>query len=151
MTSINYIKGDATRPIGEGTKYLVHICSNGNVWGKGFVLTISRKWKKPEKVHRSRDSYPLGAVTLIKVEKDLYIGNMIAQNGINRRGQRPIQRVDYEALRSCFRKIRKKIGDNNISIHMPRIGTGLGCGKWEIVEKIITKELQGLKIYVYTL
>lgn len=32
---IDYIKGGATAPIGDGTKLLVHICNDIGKWGKG--------------------------------------------------------------------------------------------------------------------
>lgn len=40
---INYIKGDATQPIKDGNKIIVHICNDIGGWGKEFVTAISYK------------------------------------------------------------------------------------------------------------
>jgi hypothetical protein len=42
---INYLKGDATNPLGPGKKALLHICNTTGTWGKGFVLALSKRWK----------------------------------------------------------------------------------------------------------
>jgi hypothetical protein len=44
---ISYLKGDATNPLGQGTKAIAHICNSTGSWGKGFVLALSKRWKKP--------------------------------------------------------------------------------------------------------
>ncbi len=44
MIQINYVKGDATAPIGIGNKIIVHICNDIGRWGKGFVMALSKKW-----------------------------------------------------------------------------------------------------------
>lgn len=46
MININYIKGDATQPIGENNKIIAHICNNEGKWGVGFVLAVSKKMEK---------------------------------------------------------------------------------------------------------
>jgi hypothetical protein len=35
--SINFIVGDATTPIGDGLKIIVHVCNDIGGWGRGFV------------------------------------------------------------------------------------------------------------------
>jgi O-acetyl-ADP-ribose deacetylase (regulator of RNase III) len=52
MTSIHYVRGDATRPQGEGTKIIVHCCNTVGAWGRGFVLALSRRWLSPERAYR---------------------------------------------------------------------------------------------------
>ena len=34
---INYLKGDATVPLGDGPKIIVHVCNDIGEWGKGFA------------------------------------------------------------------------------------------------------------------
>lgn len=43
MKDIQYKKGDATNPIDNGNKVIVHICNDIGAWGKGFVMAISKK------------------------------------------------------------------------------------------------------------
>ena len=42
---INFVVGDATAPIGNGHKFIVHCCNNQGGWGSGFVLALNRRWK----------------------------------------------------------------------------------------------------------
>lgn len=169
MNSINYIKGDATLPINGGIKIIVHICNNIGAWGSGFVVSLSNKWKLPEEQYKlwnteeyfipssnvqSYDggiyncSFFLGNVQFVKVEDDIWVANMIAQcNDIITEDN---VLVDYTALKECLYKVN--IFSDNIkdsTIHMPRIGCGIGRGKWEIVENIIHNSLINKKITVY--
>ncbi len=49
---INYIVGDATNPIGDGNKIIVHCCNNVGAWGRGFVKALSDKFPKSEHMYR---------------------------------------------------------------------------------------------------
>lgn len=53
MKDIIYLKGDATKPIGDGLKIITHVCNNRGGWGKGFVKALSKKWKQPELNYRN--------------------------------------------------------------------------------------------------
>lgn len=44
MPSIAYRVGDATQPVGDGPKILVHVCNDIGAWGRGFVVALSRRW-----------------------------------------------------------------------------------------------------------
>ena len=44
MLNINYVIGDATQPIGDGAKIIVHVCNDIGGWGRGFVLALTKKW-----------------------------------------------------------------------------------------------------------
>ena len=49
---INYLVGDATRPVGEGVKLIIHCCNDIGAWGAGFVVALSKRWEGPEKCYR---------------------------------------------------------------------------------------------------
>ncbi|EZH73227.1 Appr-1-p processing protein [Aquimarina atlantica] len=155
MKTITYLKGDATIPQAKGIKIIVHICNDLGGWGKGFVLAISKKWTEPEKAYRkwyrdrANNDFELGAVQLIQVSEELYVGNMIGQQGIKiKKNEVPIR---YEAVKQCLEQIAIKAKQLNASIHMPRIGCGLAGGKWKMIEPIITNTLleKQLDVYVY--
>lgn len=153
MESISYIKGDATAPIGNGKKLIVHICNDIGGWGKGFVLAISKKWKKPEQKYRewfkSQQNFELGEVQFVYLDSDLSIANMIGQHKIKRlNGEIPIR---YEVLEKCLSKVANYSKENDFSVHIPRIGCGLACGNWNTIEQIILKELieENIKVTVY--
>ena len=73
---IKYVVGDATQPIGDGPKIIVHIVNDIGAWGSGFVLALSSRWSTPEQSYRSwwsRSDVPfnLGEVQIVKVEDEI--------------------------------------------------------------------------------
>ena len=146
---MNYINGDATKPIGDGDKIIVHICNNLGKWGAGFVLAISKKWSEPRQEYLKLIKYKLGHVQIVQVSDDIYVANMICQNGINGKNKIFKNRVDYDALERCIRKVYKFAKQNNMSIHMPLIGAGLAGGDWNKIENIIEKHISNVNTYVY--
>ena len=154
MNEINYIKGDATNPIGTGNKIIVHICNDIGGWGKGFVMALSKKWKQPEKEYRSwyksQKGFELGKVQLVQIEDDIWVANLIGQHKIRRdeSGNPPIR---YAAIKLGMVEVQRLAKSLNASVHMPRIGCGLAGGKWNQIEPIIDHELisSGIKATVY--
>ena len=153
--SINYVKGDATEPVGEGIKFIVHICNDIGAWGAGFVLAISAKWKSPEIKYKawahSKLKFNLGNIQWNQVEDDIYVVNMIAQHKVGfDNGEPPIR---YSALNDCLFKVGNTAQRLKASVHMPRIGCGLAGGKWEKVESIIDAALlsRNIDVTVYDL
>jgi O-acetyl-ADP-ribose deacetylase (regulator of RNase III) len=155
---IHYIKGDATDPSSRPA-IIAHVVNDVGAWGRGFVLAISKRWKKPELMYRawymaSRSwigeagtGFRLGATQLIDVEPSIKVANMVAQHGIGRNaGYVPLQ---YDALRECLRKLRLAASLYGSSVHMPRIGCGLAGGSWDVVGPIVERELDGVDVTVY--
>lgn len=172
---INFVNGDATNMNYNGTKILVHVCNDIGAWGAGFVLAISKKWKEPEKEYKkwhkekffndneilkgqrikednssSENSFKLGNVQFVKVENDIWVGNMIGQRDI-RRGIAGIPPVRYPAIRMCLERVANFATINNATVHMPKIGCGLAGGQWNIVEEIINETLisNNINTFVY--
>ncbi|BEV05198.1 macro domain-containing protein [Chryseobacterium gambrini] len=152
MKTIKYLKGDATNPQVEGNKIIAHICNDIGGWGKGFVLAISNRWKKPENEYRKwfqdAENFNLGEIQTIQVEEDIWICNMIAQHKIktNSKGISPIR---YESVEKCLEKLSDEAKKLNAGVHMPRIGCGLAGGKWEEIEPIIERTLLKINIEVF--
>lgn len=148
---IQYVVGDATRPQGEGSKIIAHVCNDRGGWGAGFVVALSRRWWKPESAYRravENHSLVLGDVHFVQnVESDLMVANMIAQAGYNQPGSDTIP-LRYEALKECLQKVADYANYHGASVHMPRIGCGLAGGKWAEVEKLIDASLIALKVPV---
>lgn len=152
---IEYVRGDATTPLGKGTKVIAHVCNDLGGWGKGFVLAISRRWPEPEAAfrrwHRDRagNDFGLGAVQFVQVGRLLWVANMVGQRGI-RTGSKGVP-VRYAALDTALGAVAARAGELGASVHMPRIGCGLAGGKWERVEPLITARLveAGVRVTVY--
>jgi hypothetical protein len=94
--------------------------------------------------------HSLGFMQLIRVEPGIFVANMCAQHGISYTGE---QTVSYTALTECLHKLIHHLGDDNYSMHMPRIGAGLGGGSWHRIEQIIEETLcaHDIPVYVYDL
>lgn len=131
---INYVIGDATQPQGTGNKIIVHVCNDIGAWGAGFVLAISKRWSEPEAAYRKAASrgLTLGEVQYVRVEDDIFVGNMVAQQGIgyDSDGRPPIR---YYELSKCLMDVNTMALASKSTVHMPRIGCGLAGGKWEDV------------------
>jgi O-acetyl-ADP-ribose deacetylase (regulator of RNase III) len=151
MKDIQYTKGDATAPQSEENKIIVHICNDIGGWGKGFVMAISKRWKKPENQYRewfkSKNGFELGKVQFVQVEENLWVANLIGQHKINKdeNGNAPIR---YDAIEQGLQQVTSFAKENKASIHMPRIGCGLAGGKWEMIELIILTTLSDNNVEV---
>lgn len=155
MAAVRYLTGDATDPVGDDPKILVHVCNDVGAWGKGFVLAISKRWKEPEKRFKewfkSETDFGLGEVQFVRVRPDLEVANLIGQVGLrSRKGVPPIR---YEALEAGLSRVAEPALKQGASVHMPRIGCGLAGGEWNQVEQIIESTLlsQGIEVVVYDL
>jgi O-acetyl-ADP-ribose deacetylase (regulator of RNase III) len=155
MTSVNFITGDATQPVGDGPKVLVHVCNDRGGWGKGFVVAISKRWVEPEAAYRRWHTeggdppFELGSVQFVKVEQNVWVANLIGQHGIARSGGKPP--VRYEAIQDGLARVAAFALQHQATIHMPRIGCGLAGGRWEEIEPILHTTLidAGIAVTVY--
>ena len=164
---IIYLKGDATNPIGDGPRAIIHICNNSGGWGAGFVLALSKKWSQPEaqyrKWHRYRSDlefgpFALGNIAWVQVEPNLWVVNMIAQEGYGSRGtfrHKPEGDLSiplrYEALRNCLAKVALEAKHLGVTIHGPRLGSGLAGGSWPMIESFINESLSAFSVHIYDL
>ncbi len=155
MTTITYLKGDATSPQARGNKIIGHVCNDIGAWGKGFVMAISARWPEPEKEYRkwhrtrAQNNFALGEIQLISVEKYVCVANMIGQHGI-KTGSKGVP-IRYEAIEACLEKLAQEALEKEASVHLPRIGCGLAGGTWVKIEPLITKTLltQDILVFVY--
>ena len=147
---IQYIQGDAL--LGGGNRVIAHVCNDQGVWGAGFVLNLSARWPGPEKHYRKAHGegrINLGYVQLVGVSKSIMVANMVAQT----LDMTPV-RVKYDYLDDCIRKVGdltevlSQSSRGNWEVHMPRIGTGLGGGSWDMIEPIIFRRLDARNIPV---
>jgi hypothetical protein len=150
MIPIIYLNGDVTKPTNDGRKLLVHIVNSKGGWGAGFVLSISRCWKEPELEYRqwfkSKKGFELGNIQFVKVESDIVIVNMLAQDGYGEDGKPPIR---YDALEKCLEKVGIAAIKNKASVIGPKIGSGLAKGKWDIIESLIIKTISSKDVPVF--
>jgi len=163
---IHYLIGDATEPHGHGHKIVAHVCNDIGAWGRGFVLSLSRKWPEPEAVYRrwyqEQDEtnindmsinvrLELGQTVNVIVDKtadnQIFVANMVAQMGIMAKDG--IEPIRYDALHKCLNDVAANARKFPATVHMPRIGCGLAGGEWKKVEAIINEVMSDIDVYVY--
>lgn len=152
---ITYLKGDATKPIGEGRKIIPHVVNDIGAWGAGFVLALSKRWPKTRKDYidwykNGGDAFALGKIHSTLVENgEILVVHMCAQHdvGLDELGKPPIR---YDALENCLESIAKDANPGD-SIHGPRFGSGLSCGNWQTIEKLINKHWKDIPVFIYDL
>lgn len=132
--------GDATLPISTHV-VIVHVCNNVGAWGAGFVIPLGKRYPEAResyyKMHKDYETI-LGAVQFVKVEdNEVYVANMIGQDNI----QQNVPPVRYEAIREGLGKVRDFCIEKGLQVQMPKIGSGLAGGNWEIISDIIKSEL----------
>ena len=155
MKDIIYIKGDATAPIGDDNKLLIHCSNDEGGWGRGFVLALSKKWKEPERQYRqwyrSKNGFKLGKVQFVKVEKDIVVCNMIGQHKTKTIGKVPP--IRYGAIAKCLESVMVAAKKNNASVHAPRFGSALAGGSWDKIKELIIEHLSShdIQITIYDL
>lgn len=153
---MNYLEtpGDATLPMSTHV-VIVHVCNNIGGWGAGFVLPLAARYpiarESYRKMHRDYETV-LGAVQFVKVEEDeVYVANLIGQDDIHYKENVPP--VRYEAIREGLRKVREFCKEKGLQVQMPKIGSGLAGGDWNIVSQIVREELslQSVPVTVFTI
>lgn len=154
MTKIIYRIGDATAPIANGQKVIAHICNNVGAWGAGFVMALSRKWDGPEKMYRliPKDKLKLGTLLYVRVEEDIVVANMIAQDDIISRTKSTNKKspIRYDALVDNLITLNEHCINTNSTLHLPRIGAGLAGGNWSAISALIEEHIT-VPVYVYDL
>jgi hypothetical protein len=126
---LNYVKGDATAPQGDGLKLVVHCCNNIGAWGAGFVMAISNKWPAPYEQYfnwMSKKEIEEGTVTgppklgecqFVPVEDNIIIVNMVGQEGTASKtvwpstSRVPVVKppIRYEAIQKCLQKVAVQV------------------------------------------
>ena len=154
---VNYVKGDATKPQGDGQKIIAHIVNDEGLWGAGFVLAVDKLSPIPRNLYLRDYEYwtfiPLGQIQMSSVghkKPDIMVCNMVAQHRTIRTIEKPIC---YKSLEAALNLLAEEAIEMDASVHMPRIGAGLARGDWNVIESIIdrTLTLRDISVTVYDL
>ena len=157
LPNIEYVVGDALKPRGSGRKVIAHVVNDATPrWaGGGFAAAVKRNWPDVQDdfkhwVFTSKANFSLGAIRVHEHTPDLSVLSMVAQHGY---GPSDRPRIRYASLESCLRQLAEYAGEEDRSIHMPKIGTGHAAGKWTVIEELIEQLVcsKGLKVFIYQL
>jgi len=123
---------------------IVHGCNCFHCMGAGIADTIAKEFPQAMMIDQSTlygDENKLGTLSWTTLDRKppLVIVNAYTQYEYTRNKVD----VDYDALRECFKAIKKEFGGNGNRIGYPLIGAGLAGGDWNVISKIIDEELDG--------
>lgn len=163
--SVNYVIGDATKPIQTAKQkhVIAHCCNNIGAWGRGFVLAVSALSPLPEKRYKAwhhgeiGTEFKPGMVQIVPIpDSNLVVANIIGQDGIRPKRDcagNMIPPILYDDLEVGLRKTAMWASRHNADIHTPRIGCGLAGGDWSIIKDILerTSVSFGINIFFYDL
>ncbi|MEZ6062404.1 MAG: macro domain-containing protein [Planctomycetaceae bacterium] len=154
---IQYVEGDATRPITTAPWVIAHVCNDIGKWGRGFVVPLGKAWPLAKDAYLramspQQDRLPLGHCQFVEVADDCWVANMIAQRGV-RTKKTVVPPLRLESLGESLAAVRTFATDHGASVHMPRIGTGLAGGHWSDIERLLlqTFEKSEVPVFVYDL
>ena len=155
--TINYLRGDATRPRGDGFHLICHVVNDRTPrWGGGgFAQVVRRRFPEIQEDFISwsqthRGEFALGHARFFPVDESLAVFSMICQKGY---GPSLRPRIRYSALKACLDQLAVVAKEREASVHMPRIGCGQAGGSWDIVSELVEESLccQGILVTVYDL
>ncbi|CAN5358772.1 hypothetical protein BH11PLA2_BH11PLA2_38340 [soil metagenome] len=122
---------------------IVHGCNCQCAMGRGIALTIKNQFPQAyaaDLATTKGDRFKLGSFTsaaVTRADGSFTIVNAYTQ--FDYKGEGVL--VDYGALRSAFRQVKKQFTRQRIGY--PKIGAGLARGDWSQIASIIDEELAG--------
>ena len=143
------LKGDIlTAPSG----IVVQGCNAQGVMGSGLALQIKTLFPDVFKEYKSKHESSgllLGDVVICppKPPRNIWIANAITQEFYGRNPN--VRYVDYDAVRTSFSVIADLARRENLEVHYPQIGAGLGNGDWGVLSKIIEEKLDGIPSFFW--
>ena len=133
---------------------IIQGCNCFNTMGAGLAKEIKEKmpevWQVDQETQKG-NIQKLGNFSFVHYkELNLRVLNCYTQYRYGRNHEDGDEMpVDYEAITLCLRKINNLFPGK--SIGLPLIGCGLAGGNWNIVEKIIEKELKDMVVTIVKL
>ena len=145
------VKGDLIQLAKDGEfDVIIHGCNCYCAMGAGIAKSIKQHFPEAYKADcktKKGDKKKLGTYTFAEyhitgTEKPFQKLRVI--NGYTQYNYaKGLINVDYDAIRSVFRKMKEDFGGQRLRFGYPLIGCGLAGGDWNIVKEIIEEELAG--------
>jgi O-acetyl-ADP-ribose deacetylase (regulator of RNase III) len=138
------IPGDLIKLALEGAfDVIVHGCNCYCTMGAGIAKGIKAAFPaafEADLATARGDRAKLGTCTFAEIDRAGAVLTVVnAYTQFDYRGSGP--KVDYDAVRSCFRWIKQHHAGKRIGF--PKIGAGLAGGDWSRIAAIIEEELHG--------
>ena len=152
---MRYVIGNLVQEVKRGI--IIQQVNAQGVMGSGIAKEIREKWPRVwdeySKVVRPHTidmgAAYLGMVIPVEVEEDLWVMNVVGQQFYGR--DKNVCYTSYDALDKGFKRVKEidqMIRENRdiaLPIHLPKIGCGLGGGKWNVVSALIDNHFQWME------
>lgn len=115
---------------------ILHGCNAQGVMGSGVALQVKTKYPEAYQTYLedySSGNLSLGSISVHYANPELVIVSAITQEFYGR--DHSVRYINYGAIASVFAKVRNAFP--GWTVHIPKIGAGLGNGDWSIIEEII--------------
>lgn len=149
MKQIKEVEGDLITLFQEGHfDVIVHGCNCQNTMGAGIAKSLADAYPELVKVD-SIYNIPIGHINRLGNYSQLAIGEDIKtrQYIINAYTQfNPGKDLDYNALELVLKKINAQFKPERIGL--PLLGCGIAGGNWNVVKKIIERQLRDCDVTV---
>lgn len=149
MSNITYVKGDLFELAPKGA-YLAHACNCQGVWGSGIAVEFRKRFPVSyvEYVKQCINWSPEAIVGDALELHDNVVALLTSKDyGQNKDSVEQILSATEESLKD-FCMYRE---DEGLTLHMPKINSGLFGVPWEETEAILKKFDGKLKFVVYEL
>ena len=146
---VQYFNGDL---LASGCEVICHQTNCMGAMGGGIARQIRAVFPEAYQALRERfenGQAKLGECDFVEIDrKDPedpflthdYIVNCYSQFDYLPRG---VRHTDYDAFRTCCKKIKERFEGKNFRIGFPyKIGSALGGGDWEVMKQIIEEEFK---------
>jgi O-acetyl-ADP-ribose deacetylase (regulator of RNase III) len=141
QTKLHYVKGDL---FCSDRQIIAHGCNNQGGFGSGVAGQIARRFPEVRNAYKNKyqkEGFELGEIQVVPLWKPLtktkIIVNLITQASYGKQGIH----VSYDACYLAFRTLLRYCQMHMNDLALPKIGSGLGGGRWELVEKELEKAL----------
>lgn len=123
---------------------IVHGCNCFCAMNSGIAPQVKTKWPEAYEIDCMTikgDKSKLGTISFTKKSSPIVVNAYTQYEfGTDKRN------CDYDAVKSCMKQLKKQFTGKKIG--MPRIGSGLAGGNWNIIKDIIKTELEGEDITI---
>jgi len=146
---IQYIKGNV---FDTDCDIIAHGCNCRGGYGKGVARAMSKIHPAAKNAYLTKhraEGWKLGDVQFVESHGKI-IANCATQKNFWSKGKKDVL-VSYWAVRSCMDKLFNYAYKNNLTVAMPKIGSGLAGGDWEQIVKSIDRAANGQTVKVYVL
>ncbi len=132
--------GSATSPRPDANGVIIaHLNNHIGAWGRGFVLAVNELSMAAKNAYTALcidygKHVPLGTTQFVEIKPNLFVANMIAQNGLDKSKVANGCLVDYSALKKCLETVFYRAVILECNVHIPAgMGSGLAGGSKQVI------------------